>query len=365
MKRMKIGIIGVGDISGIYLKNLTSVFSDRVELLGCTDLKPERARAATEKYKLPRIYHTTEELLADLDIELVVNLTIPAAHYEVCLAAVNANKHVYVEKPLCVKMDEAERLLKVAKEKGVIVSGAPDTVLGGGLQTCRKLLDDGVIGKPLGVAANMLLHGHEAWHPDPAQFYKVGGGPMFAMGPYYVTALVNFFGPVKNLTGIAGTTFPQRIVGSGPKKGEAIDVDAGVPTHVAGTLEFENGVLGTLVTSYDVWHSRMPWIEIYGTKGTLSVNDPNEFGGEILVRGENDEKWQTVPYSHGYTENNRGLGVAEVAQSIREGKIPRISSNLTHHVLEIMHGIIISAETGKQYKMTTKCVRPEPMPMIF
>jgi predicted dehydrogenase len=276
---------------------------------------------------------------------------------------VNAGKHVYVEKPLCVELDQAAELLAAAKTKGVHVCGAPDTFLGGGLQTCRKLIDDGWIGESVGATAFMLCHGHEGWHPDPAFYYKKGGGPMFDMGPYYLTALVSLIGPVRNVSGTTRTTQNQRVIGSEPKKGTVIDVE--VPTHVVGTLEFDNGAVGTVITSFDVWSHRLPTIEIYGTTGSLSVPNPNTFGGPIMLRRSNQDDWAPVPCSHGYTENSRGLGVAEAADSIAAGKTPRTSSDLTHHVLEIMHGIHIAADSGSRYALKTDGTRPSALPLDF
>ncbi|MFW5686039.1 MAG: Gfo/Idh/MocA family protein [Spirochaetota bacterium] len=363
MARMKAGIIGVGNISGIYLQNLTSVFADRIELLGCADLVPERAAKAAEEYHLPRRYDTPEALLADDDIEIVVNLTIPMAHYDVCSAAVEAGKHVYVEKPLCIEREEAHRLLERAAQKGVRVGGAPDTFLGAGIQTCRGIIEAGRIGTPIAATAFMMNHGHESWHPAPEFYYKKGGGPMFDMGPYYLTALVNLIGPVARVSGATQVTFPEREITSEPLNGTMITVD--VPTHVVGTLEFTGGAVGTVITSFDIWASTLPRIEIYGTEGSLSVPDPNTFGGPVLIRGRQDEEWSEVPLTHKYDENSRGLGVAEMADAIGAGRPHRASGELTGHVLDVMHGVHIAAETGTRYAVEIAGVRPEPLPSDF
>lgn len=363
MARMKAGIIGVGNISTIYLTNLTGVFSDRVELLGCADIAPERAEKAAEEWSLPRRYGSPQELLADDDIDIVINLTIPMAHYEVCAAAVDAGKHVYVEKPLCIELDEAARLTELAEKRGVRVGGAPDTFLGAGIQTCRKLIEDGVIGRPIAATAFMTNHGHESWHPAPEFYYKKGGGPMFDMGPYYLTALVNLVGPVEGVTGATRITFPERLITSEPLNGTKITVD--VPTHVAGTLEFAGGAVGTIITSFDVWGAHLPRIEIYGSEGSLGVPDPNAFGGPVLVKRHDDDEWREVDLTHRYAENSRGLGVAEMAQAIAEGRPHRASGTLTGHVLEVMHGIHIAADTGSRYETKRPGVRPEPLPADF
>ncbi|MBT3273010.1 MAG: Gfo/Idh/MocA family oxidoreductase [Spirochaetales bacterium] len=363
MERLRVGIIGVGNISGIYLKNLTTVFSDKVELLGCADLLPERAADAASEYDLPRTFQSPQQLLADPDIELVLNLTIPIAHFDVCLAAAEAGKHVYVEKPLCVKLEEAEKLSAAAEAKNVRVGGAPDTFLGAGIQTCRKLIDDGWIGTPIAATAFMQNHGHESWHPDPEFYYKPGAGPMFDMGPYYLTALINLVGPVSRVSGSTRATFAQRTITSEPKNGTVIDVE--VPTHVVGNLDFQNGAIGTIITSFDIWAHHLPGIEIYGTEGSMTVPDPNTFGGTVEVKRSNNKDWHSIPLTHAYAENSRGLGVADAAVAIRNDTPQRTSSDLTHHVLEIMHGIHISAETGQRYDLKTPGVRPEAFPTTF
>ena len=363
MKQLRAGIIGVGNISGIYLKNLTSVFSSYIDLVGCADILADRAPNAAKEWGLRKSYASPDQLLADDEIDIVVNLTIPNAHYEVCAAAVEAGKHVYVEKPLCIDLDEARRLLELADKKGVRVGGAPDTFLGGGIQTCRKLIDDGWIGKPIAATAFMVGHGHESWHPAPEFYYKLGGGPMFDMGPYYLTALVNLIGPVQRVSGATQITFPQRRITSQPLYGTVIDVD--VPTHVVGTLEFAGGAIGTIITSFDVWASNLPRIEIYGTEGSLSVPDPNTFGGPIAMRRPGDDSWHEIPFSHGYRENSRGLGVAEMADAIVNDRPHRASGALTGHVLEVMHGIHIAAESGSRYELKQAGVRPDSLPRNF
>ena len=363
MTRLKAGIIGVGNISGIYLKNLTTTFANRIDLVGCADVIPERAAKAGEEWKLRKTYATPAELLADDEIDIVVNLTIPIAHYDVCAAAVEAGKHVYVEKPLCIGLDESKRLLEAAAKKGVRVGGAPDTFLGAGIQTCRKLIDDGWIGRPVAASAFMTNHGHESWHPAPEFYYKRGGGPMFDMGPYYLSALVNLVGPVAEVGGATRVTFKERTITSEPLRGTTIDVE--VPTHVVGTLEFVGGAVGTIITSFDVWAANLPRVEIYGTEGSISVPDPNTFGGPVLIRRAGDDRWHEIPLTHGYAENSRGLGVAELADALVNDREHRASGELTGHVLEIMHGVHIAAERGTRYKMTGAGVRPEALPRQF
>ena len=263
MDKVKIGVLGTGAISGIYFKNLTKVFSE-VEVVAVCDLFVEKAKEAAEEYQIPKVYETMEEMLADGEIEIILNLTRPNEHYKTTRAALLAGKHVYSEKPLAAVYEEGVELVNLAKEKGLMLGGAPDTFLGAGIQTCRKLIDDGFIGDVVGAQAQMVCHGHESWHPAPEFYYQAGGGPMMDMGPYYMTALVNLVGRVKGVSGMCGKGFAQRVITSEPKRGTVVDVE--VPTHTAGLLQFENGAIGTVLTTFDVYYDRQAFLEVYGTK---------------------------------------------------------------------------------------------------
>jgi predicted dehydrogenase len=355
----KVGIVGCGNISSIYLKNGQQTF-ENIEIAACADLILERAQAQAEAYGVPRAC-TTEELLADPEIEIVINLTTPQGHHPVAMQAIAAGKSVHNEKPLALTREQGQELLAAAKQKGVRVGGAPDTFLGGGHQTCRKLIDDGWIGKPIAATAFMLCHGHESWHPSPVFYYEIGGGPMFDMGPYYLTALVNMMGPVRRVSGEAAITFPQRTITSKPLYGTVIDVET--PTHIASTLQFASGAIGTIITSFDVWSSELPRIEIYGTEGTLSVPDPNGFGGPVRVRRAGASEWHEVPLTHGYAENSRGIGVADLANALKSGRPHRTSGELTYHVLDIMHATLDAAREGRHIELQSTCERPAPLPL--
>lgn len=359
MKPVKIGIIGCGNISGIYFERATRTF-EILEVVACADLIRERAEAQAAAWGVPGVC-TVEELLADGEIDIVVNLTIPKAHHEVGRAVLRAGKSLYGEKPLTLTRKEGLDLLETAKSRKVLLGNAPDTFLGGGLQTCRKLIDDGWIGRPVAASAFMLCHGHESWHPDPEFYYKEGGGPLFDMGPYYLTALVNLLGPVKRVTGMTAISFPERTITSAPHFGTRIQVE--VPTHVAGTLEFSSGAIGTLVTSFDVWAHEMPFIEIYGTEGSLSVPDPNSFGGPVRIRRANADPWQEVPLTHGYADNSRAIGVADMAYALRSGRPHRASGEMAYHVLDLMHAFHDSAQEGRHIAIESTCERPAPLPM--
>lgn len=359
MEKVKVGIIGCGNISGIYLKNLTNMF-DITEVSACADIMPERAEMKVKEHNITRAC-TVRELLADPEIRIVVNLTTPGTHAEINLAALEAGKNVYVEKPLAITREDGQKTINLAKEKGLLVGCAPDTFLGGGLQTCRKLIDDGWIGEPVAAAAFMLCHGHEGWHPDPEFYYRTGGGPMFDMGPYYLTALISLMGPVKRVTGSAKITFPERLITSEQKYGKKIDVE--VPTHITGILDFENGATATIITSFDVWHSQLPRIEIYGSQGSLIVPDPNTFGGPIFLRRHSQDGWTEIPLAFGHSENSRGIGVADLACSLLSGRKHRANGEMAYHILDIMHGFHDASREGKHYLLSSTCTQPSGFPL--
>lgn len=353
-ERVGIGIIGCGNISGIYMQNAARF--PILDLKACADIDLNRAEARAAQYAIPRVC-TPAELLADPEIELVINLTVPAAHAQVALAAIAAGKSVYNEKPLAIALEDGHKLLDAAAKAGVRVGGAPDTFLGAGLQTCRQLIDEGAIGEPVAGAAAMLGHGPESWHPDPEFFYMEGAGPLFDMGPYYLTALVALLGPVRRVTGSARISFPERVIGSEPRKGQKIAVT--VPTHSAAVLDFARGPVVTLVTSFDIW-TRESRIDLYGSAGNMSLPDPNTFGGPVSVRKPGEE-WQEQPITRDFADNSRGLGVADMARAIRDGRPHRASGDLMLHVLEIMHAIHRASAEGRHIDLTTSVERPEPL----
>lgn len=350
LKPVKVAMIGCGSISGIYLKNITTVFKE-LELVGVCDLIPERAENAQKEYNVPKIYPTMYDAFADPEVEVVLNLTRPYQHFDVTKAALEAGKHVYSEKPLGADFEEGKKLVALAKEKGLMLGGAPDTFLGAGIQSCRELIDKGVIGKPIAAACFMICHGHETWHPDPEFYYKRGGGPMMDMGPYYVTALVNLLGGIKSVTGITRSFFPKRVITSEPHCGEIIDVEA--PTHLTGMLEFDNGAIGTIITTFDVHYKSQARFEVYGTEGTMLVPDPNCFGGPIQVYRPEDGEWREMPLTFDYKENSRGLGLADMACSLRTGSPFRASWEQTFHVLEVLTSFEKSSESHAAYQMET------------
>jgi predicted dehydrogenase len=358
MQPVRVGVIGCGVISGIYLKN--SALFESYDVVACADLVPERAQARAEEYGVPRAC-AVDELLADPEVELVLNLTIPKVHAEVALAALESGKSVYSEKPLGITREEGERIMTAARDRELWVGCAPDTFMGGGLQTCRKLIDDGWIGRPVAATAFFTSHGPESWHPDPDFYYQPGAGPMFDMGPYYLTTLINLLGPIRRVTGTAQTSFPERVIRSQPKYGTVITVRT--PTHVTGVLDFASGAVGTIVTSFDVWANTLPRIEIYGSEGSLSVPDPNAFRGPVRVRRAGADDWSEVPLTHGYSENSRGLGLADMAYAMRSGRPHRASGALAFHVLDCMQAFLESSANDRHVELTTTCERPAALPL--
>lgn len=356
MEPLRVGVVGCGNISGIYFENLQKFRSTTV--VSCADLELERAQSAAARFGVAKAV-TPGELFGDPEVELVLNLTVPKAHATVNTSAIRAGKHVYVEKPLAMSREEAGDFFGI--EGQPLVGGAPDTFLGAGLQTCRRLIDQGAIGRPIGFNAFMMCHGHEGWHPSPEFYYEQGGGPLFDMGPYYLTALVSLLGPISAVQGSAKATFPTRTITSEPKRGQVIEVET--PTHIVGVLEFEAGAVGQMSTSFDVWHHSMPHIEIYGSEGSLVAPDPNGFGGPIKVRGSWQSEWEEVPPQGPYSQNSRGLGVLDMAHAIRRGRDARASGALAYHVLDAMQAILESAESGMRTVLTSTCQRPEPIPI--
>ncbi len=357
MKKIKVAIIGTGNISNQYFK--TGKLMNIYEIVACADLDVERAKAKAEEHGVARGC-SVDELLADPEIDLIINLTIPAAHADVYMKALAAGKHVYGEKPLTVTREEGQAVIELAAAKGLRVGSAPDTFLGNGIQTCIDLIDSGVIGTPIGATAFMICGGHEHWHPAPEFYYQKGGGPMFDMGPYYLTAMVAMLGPMKQVTGMTRTSYPERTILSQPKAGAKITVDT--PTHITGLIQFQSGAIGTIVTSFDAFGgTSLPRIEVYGSEGTLIVPDPNMFGGPILLRRRDENHFVDVPVKQGFAHNGRGIGVEDMVNAIREGREHRASGALAYHVLEAMHGFHDASDKGSHYVMQSTCDRPAPV----
>ncbi|MCP8940088.1 Gfo/Idh/MocA family oxidoreductase [Alsobacter sp. SYSU M60028] len=355
MRRIGVGIIGCGNISGAYLTAAQGL--PAIEVRALADMRTAAAEKRGAEFGLPAM--RVDELLKRDDVEIVINLTVPLAHTDISMAVLRAGKHVYSEKPLGVNVAEARKVMDLAEEKGLRVGCAPDTFLGGGHQTARQLIDEGAIGTPIAGSAFFMCPGHERWHPAPGFYYLRGGGPMLDMGPYYITDLVQLLGPVAAVMGSTSRMRSERLVTSEPMNGTLIPVE--VATHVAGTLEFESGALVSIAMSFDVPKHRHTPIEIYGTKGSIAVPDPNRFGGEVAVARTGGE-WETMPLTHGYADGNyRSLGVADMAAAIASGRPHRASGALAFHVLEVMEAFQTSSDEGRRVAIQSRVERPAMM----
>ncbi|MEO6003003.1 MAG: Gfo/Idh/MocA family oxidoreductase [Opitutus sp.] len=352
-----VGLIGCGKISDAYFAGCAHY--PVIKIVACADVDLTRAAEKAKQHGVRGC--SVDELLADREIDLIVNLTIPAAHAAINTRALNAGKHVYTEKPFALDSRDGAAVLELARSKNLLVGCAPDTFLGGGLQTARKLIDDGMIGRPVSAMAFMLCRGHESWHPSPQFYYERGGGPMLDMGPYYITALVNFLGPVLRVSGSTQSAFPERIITSQPLAGTKIPVHT--PTHVTGVMDFAGGVTATIVTSFDTWPYPLPRLLIFGTEGTLEAPDPNCFDGAVRLRRGATDTYDEMPHTHSI-ERGRGSGVADMALSIlRRDRPHRASGALAQHVLEVMESFEKSSMTERHVKLASRCERPAALPV--
>ena len=351
-----VGVVGCGTISETYLPNLARLPGVRV--VACADLVAERAEAAARRWDIPRAC-SVDELLADPSVEIVLNLTIPRAHVEVSVAALEGGKHVHTEKPLAIDRAGGERVLAAAASRSLRVGAAPDTFLSVSFQTGLRLLDDGAIGRPVSASATMVRGGPELNHPWPESFYQPGAGPLFDMGPYYVTTLVSLLGPAARVTAATATDPSPRTIATGPNAGSTFH--ATTPTHVAGILEFTSGPIATLMTSFDARVSAAPRIEIQGTEGSLWLPDPNAFGGRVRLRRFGEPDWTDVPVGADPLDgDNRGIGLVDMADAIRADRPHRASGELAYHVLDVMQALYDSAAEGRHQPISSTVERPAP-----
>lgn len=352
-----IGIVGLGVISGAYLDTLVGHPSIRIAAVADLDA----ARSASVAASLPdAAARTVEELMADPDVQTVLNLTTPAAHAGIAFAAIARGKAVYGEKPLAATLADAAAVMRAAEKAGVGVGCAPDTVLGTGIQTARSVVDDGLIGRPVSASATWVSPGHEAWHPNPDFYYLDGGGPLLDMGPYYLTSLLHLLGPVRSVIGAGSRARTSRTIASGPRAGVEIAVE--VDTHVTGVLEHVSGALSTVTFSFDAAGTRASSIEVHGQNGSLVVPDPNRFDGDVLLRRTGSDDWDLVAPRGGYIDGARGVGLLDFVSDAPDAA--RASGAVALHVLEVMTGLLDSARSGTRIEMQTRADRPAPVPLI-
>ena len=359
-KDLGVGIIGCGNISAAYL-SLAPMFKG-YKIVAVADINMDNARARADEFGVRA--DTVDELLAADDVDLVINLTIPAAHVDVSRAILQAGKHVYSEKPFVLSLAEAQELGDIAKANNLRIGSAPDTFMGSSHQLARTLIDDGAIGTVTSGAAVVMSSGMEDWHPNPDFFFQEGGGPILDLGPYYICNLVQLLGPVAQVTSMTGMASDTRTIANGPRNGETIPVET--PTTIHAVMKFNSGAIVTLLSSWDVHSSNHPIMELYGTQGTMDLPDPNFFGDDVKVTpraGEADaHSWDHpfgVPNFEDTKANYRGAGLADMAIAIAEGRPHRCNDAFATHVVEVMTAILEAGESGRVIAMTTTCNRPD------
>jgi predicted dehydrogenase len=358
-----VGIVGTGNILGRYLRGLSRF--PQVRVVGCSGRTPERARSAASEFGIG-VFDSTESLLASSDVDVVLNITPPLAHASTSAAALDAGKHVYVEKPMTTALADAQQLMATAAASGLLLGSAPDTILGSAAQTARQGVDRGLIGEPIAVAAFITSSKVETWHPDPTFLFQPGGGPVADLGPYYLTAMVNLLGPVASVAARQRIGAATRAVTSSDRRVDSITVTT--PTHASVVLQFESGVVGTLLASFDVWDHHLPWLEVYGTDGTISLPDPNTYDGDVTVKRHADADWRVLPpvlpisAEPGSPDQYlRGVGVADLVAAV-DGASHRASAQLACHILETIEAIDTSSRSGTAVALSTRTPRPEPVP---
>ena len=355
MKTYKVGLIGCGAISENYLRYWKNVYCDTFTIMTVADILPERAKAKAEAWGIEK-YGTPEAVYDDKEIDIVLNLTVPAAHEEVCVRALRAGKHVYSEKPLAISQEGIANILAEAEKAGKRVGCAPDSFLNAPMQTAKKAIEEDWIGRPIGVNAMCAMRGNEFWRPDADFFYQKGAGPMLDMGFYYFNVFVSLFGAVKKVQAMQKITFPERTIKVAPRKGEKIRVE--VPTFVSASFEFDGGVIGTFINSFDIWRSTCPFIEIYGEKGTLVLPDPNRYDGEVLLRRMKDDQFRPLPQFVEYKEYGRGIGIVDMIRSMEAGVPHKASGEMAAHIFEVFDAINLSAEEGRAVEIRSTVSKP-------
>ncbi len=371
---LRIGVIGTGRIADVYFRNLANL--DGLTLAACGSLDRAASQAKAAHHGIPSVL-APDAILTDPDIDVILNLTIPRAHAPITLAALASGKHVYSEKPFVTDPADGHRILALADQKDLMVGTAPDTFLGGRWQTARQMIDQGRIGTPIGAAAFVPTHGVERHHPNPDFYYARGGGPLLDLGPYYLAVLVFLLGPIERVMGMTHRPQSVRTIENGPRHGETLPVE--VDTHCLGLLAFASGAIGHLMTSFDVWDSETPRLEIYGTDGTLCIPDPdpcdgaNIFHGPVWTRTRAQSRWTTRPRPNapanwsvaanpfGLNFDARGAGVADLTDAIRTCRPPRASARFGLHLAEVMAGLDTSARLGNSITITSDCPRPAPL----
>lgn len=355
MKKYRAAIVGCGVIADQYIANAQRVYSDYFEITALTDLDVHKAEAYGEKYGialcgLPELAYESRE------IDLIINLTVPNAHEEVTVRALESGKHVYTEKPLATSREGMQHILETAKRTGLRVGCAPDSFLSAPSQTAKKALEEDWIGAPVGANAICAMRGNEYWRPDADFFYHKGAGPMMDMAPYYLNLFVSLLGSVDAVSTMSKITWPERTIKVAPRRGEKIQVE--VPTYVSTALRFKSGVIATFVNSFDIWGTQQPYMEIYGEKGTMVIPDPNRYSGEVLVRRFSDHTWRPLPQFVEYADYGRGIGIVDMIQSIEADVPHRASAELAYHTTDVILAMDEAGEAHRELTITTSAEQP-------
>jgi predicted dehydrogenase len=367
-KTYGVGLMGTGNVSASYLR-LAPMFRG-FEIRGVADIEPDAARKRALEFKIPAM--TPDEMLKNDEIDVILNLTVPSAHYRVSMDAISAMKHVYSEKPFVLTRAQGKALKQAADKRGLSVGSAPDTFLGGAHQQARDVIDKGLVGKIASGTAHTMSRGMEHWHPNPHFFFQPGAGPMLDLGPYYVTELIHLIGPVKRVTAFAGTPRKERVVTTPNVAATGTTIEVTTPTTIHGVLEFVSGAIVTIGASWDVLSHGHHFIELYGGEGSLSVPDPNFFGGDIIIADHSGKRIKVEPWAHpfgkinqttsgGHHANYRGAGLADMIAAIEGGRPARCGLDLALHAIDVVSSLLKAAETGRVMTLTTTCARPAPL----
>lgn len=355
MKQYHVGIIGCGDISKNYAKYAREAYADYFKITAVGDLVVEKAKALAENFEI-ETYGLPEVVYDNPDIDIVINLTVPMAHEEVTIRALEAGKHVYTEKPLACSREGMERIRATAERCKKRVGCAPDSFMSAPAQTAKKALEEDWIGAPVGVNAICAMRGNEYWRPDADFFYKKGAGPMMDMAPYYLNMFISLIGPIDSVQTMSRMTWPERTIKVPPRRGEKISVE--VPTYVSTALRFESGVIATFVNSFDIWKTQQPYIEVYGEKGTMVIPDPNRYKGDVLIRRFRDSEWRVLPQFVEYADYGRGIGIVDMIRSIEADVPHKASLDMAIHATDVIFAMDEAGESHSEVKITTTAKQP-------
>lgn len=356
MKKYNVGIIGCGAIAPLYIKYAQEVFSDYFEITALGDICIEKMQPTAQHWNIAK-YGAPEIIYDDPSIDIIINLTVPMAHEEVTIRALEAGKHVYSEKPLACSREGMQRIIETAKKCNKRVGCAPDSFMSAPAQTAKKAIEDDWIGKPIGINAICAMRGNEYWRPDADFFYHKGAGPMMDMAPYYLNMFISLVGPVESVATMSKITWSERTIKVPPRRGEKIQVE--VPTFVSSNLRFENGVIATFVNSFDIWGTQQPFIEVYGEKGTLVIPDPNRYDGEVFIKRLGNTEWNPLPKFTEYKSYGRGIGIVDMIRSIEAGVPHKASAEMAYHATDVIFAMDEAGELHKEIKVNSTVEKPD------